>query len=168
MKILKKMKIKTKLWGLFVACIILTSFVSIGVVVYNNKKATLSQIGEMTTQTLHAIDNNMGMMIEHVNQDTYAVFWSKMFQDTLEKVSKGELSVETRTDLQDCLVNIMLAGDYISSIIFYDNLGNSFSCNRQEVIFKKEIPVEEAYWYEKVLDMDGDWIFETDGGVVVN
>lgn len=168
MKILKKMKIKTKLWGLFVACIILTSFVSIGVVVYNNKKATLSQIGEMTTQTLHAIDNNMGMMIEHVNQDTYAVFWSKMFQDTLEKVSKGELSVETRTDLQDCLVNIMLAGDYISSIIFYDNLGNSFSCNRQEVIFKKEIPVEEAYWYEKVLDMDGDWIFETDGGDMVS
>lgn len=168
MKALKKMKIKTKIWGLFVACILVTSFVSVGVVVYSNKKATLNHIGEMTTQTLHAIDNNMELMIEHVNQDTYAVFWSKMFQDTLEEVSKGNLTVETRTDLQDCLVNIMLAGEYISSILFYDNLGNSFSCNREEVVLKKDIPVEEAYWYDKVMDMDGDWIFETDGGGIVS
>ena len=168
MKALKKMKIKTKIWGLFVACILVTSFVSIAVVVYSNKKATLNHIGEMTTQTLHAIDNNMELMIDHVNQDTYAVFWSKMFQDTLEEVSKGNLTVETRTDLQDCLVNIMLAGDYISSILFYDNLGNSFSCNREEVVLKKEIPVEEAYWYNEVIEMDGDWIFETDGGGMVS
>lgn len=168
MKALKKMKIKTKIWGLFVACILVTSFVSIAVVVYSNKKATLNHIGEMTTQTLHAIDNNMELMIDHVNQDTYAVFWSKMFQDTLEEVSKGNLTVETRTDLQDCLINIMLAGDYISSILFYDNLGNSFSCNREEVVLKKEIPVEEAYWYNEVMEMDGDWIFETDGGGMVS
>lgn len=168
MKTLKKMKIKTKIWGLFVACILVTSFVSIAVVVYSNKKATLNHIGEMTTQTLHAIDNNMELMIDHVNQDTYAVFWSKMFQDTLEEVSKGNLTVETRTDLQDCLINIMLAGDYISSILFYDNLGNSFSCNREEVVLKKEIPVEEAYWYNEVMEMDGDWIFETDGGGMVS
>lgn len=168
MKALKKMKIKTKIWGLFVACILLTAFVSIAVVVYSNKKATLNHIGEMTTQTLHAIDNNMELMIDHVNQDTYAVFWSKMFQDTLEEVSRGDLTVETRTDLQDCLTNIMLAGDYISSIVFYDNLGNSFSCNREEVVLKKDIPIEEAQWYEKVMDMDGDWIFETDGGGMVS
>lgn len=168
MKALKKMKIKTKIWGLFVACILLTAFVSIAVVVYSNKKATLNHIGEMTTQTLHAIDNNMELMIDHVNQDTYAVFWSKMFQDTLEEVSRGNLTVETRTDLQDCLTNIMLAGDYISSIVFYDNLGNSFSCNREEVVLKKDIPIEEAQWYEKVMDMDGDWIFETDGGGMVS
>ena len=47
-----------------------------------------------------------------------------MFQDTLEEVSKGNLTVKTRTELQDCLTNIMLAGDYISSIVFYDNIGN--------------------------------------------
>lgn len=164
----KKMKIKTKIWGLFVACILLTSFVSVAVVVYSNKKATLNHIGEMTSQTLHAIDNSIELMIDHVNQDTYAVFWSKMFQDILEEVSKGNLTVETRTDLQDCLINIMLAGDYISSIVFYDNLGNPFSCNREEVVLKKEIPVEEAYWYKTVLDMDGDWIFETDGGGIVS
>ncbi len=162
------MKIKTKLWGLFVTCIIATSLVSIAAVVYNNKKAMLNQIGEMTTQTLLAIDNNMNLMIEHVNQDTYAVFWSKMFQDTLDEISKGNLTVETRSDLQDCLVNIMLAGDYISSIIFYDNLGNVYSCNRDEVVFKNNIPVEEAYWYDRVLDLDGNWIFETDGGGMVS
>lgn len=107
-------------------------------------------------------------MIDHVNQDTYAVFWSKMFQDTLEEVSKGNLTVKTRTELQDCLTNIMLAGDYISSIVFYDNIGNSFMCNREEVVLKKEISVEDAYWYEKAMEKDGDWIFETDGGGIVS
>lgn len=160
----KKMKIKTKLWGLFVTCIIISSLVSICVVVYSNRKTMLSQIGEMTTQTLLALDNNMELIIEHVNQDTYAVFWSTMFQDVLEEISNGNLTVETRAGLQDCLVNIMLAGDYISSIIFYDNLGNIYSCNREEVIIKSELPVEEADWYDKVLETDGDWIFETDGG----
>lgn len=168
MKALKKMKIKTKLWGLLVVCIVAASFMSSAVVLYSRRKAMLNQIGEMTTQTLHAIDTNLGLMIDHVNQDTYAVFWSKMFQDTLEEVSKGNLTVETRTDLQDCLINIMLAGEYISSIVFYDNLGNAFSCNREEVVLQKDIPVEEVYWYQRALDMDGDWIFESDGGGTVS
>ena len=149
MKGLKKMKIKTKIWGLFLACILLSSVISIVTVVYSNQKSNLKHIGEMTTQTLHAIDSNLELMIDHVNQDTYAVFWSKMFQDTLEEVSKGNLTVKTRTELQDCLTNIMLAGDYISSIVFYDNIGNSFMCNREEVVLKKDISVEDAYWYEK-------------------
>ena len=145
MKGLKRMKIKTKIWVLFLACILMSSVISIGTVVYSSQKSNLKHIGEMTTQTLHAIDSNLELMIDHVNQDTYAVFWSKMFQDTLEEVSKGNLTVKTRTELQDCLTNIMLAGDYISSIVFYDNIGNSFMCNREEVVSKKEIAVEDAY-----------------------
>ena len=111
MKGLKRMKIKTKIWVLFLACILMSSVISIGTVVYSSQKSNLKHIGEMTTQTLHAIDSNLELMIDHVNQDTYAVFWSKMFQDTLEEVSKGNLTVKTRTELQDCLTNIMLAGD---------------------------------------------------------
>lgn len=168
MKGLKRMKIKTKIWVLFLACILMSSVISIGTVVYSSQKFNLKHIGEMTTQTLHAIDSNLELMIDHVNQDTYAVFWSKMFQDTLEEVSKGNLTVKTRTELQDCLTNIMLAGDYISSIVFYDNIGNSFMCNREEVVSKKEIAVEDAYWYEKAIKKDGDWIFETDGGGIVS
>ena len=168
MKGLKGMKIKTKIWVLFLACILMSSVISIGTVVYSSQKSNLKHIGEMTTQTLHAIDSNLELMIDHVNQDTYAVFWSKMFQDTLEEVSKGNLTVKTRTELQDCLTNIMLAGDYISSIVFYDNIGNSFMCNREEVVSKKEIAVEDAYWYEKAIKKDGDWIFETDGGGIVS
>lgn len=168
MKGLKRMKIKTKIWVLFLACILMSSVISIGTVVYSSQKSNLKHIGEMTTQTLHAIDSNLELMIDHVNQDIYAVFWSKMFQDTLEEVSKGNLTVKTRTELQDCLTNIMLAGDYISSIVFYDNIGNSFMCNREEVVSKKEIAVEDAYWYEKAIKKDGDWIFETDGGGIVS
>lgn len=155
MKGLKRMKIKTKIWVLFLACILMSSVISIGTVVYSSQKSNLKHIGEMTTQTLHAIDSNLELMIDHVNQDTYAVFWSKMFQDTLEEVSKGNLTVKTRTELQDCLTNIMLAGDYISSIVFYDNIGNSFMCNREEVVSKKEIAVEDAYWYEKAIKRMG-------------
>ena len=168
MKGLKRMKIKTKIWVLFLACILMSSVISIGTVVYSSQKSNLKHIGEMTTQTLHAIDSNLELMIDHVNQDTYAVFWSKMFQDTLEEVSKGNLTVKTRTELQDCLTNIMLAGDYISSIVFYDNIGNSFMCNREEVVLKKDISVEKAYWYDKAIKEDGDWIFETDGGGIVS
>ena len=168
MKSLKKMKIKTKIWGLFLACILMSSVISIGTVIYSSQKSNLKHIGEMTTQTLHAIDSNLELMIDHVNQDTYAVFWIKMFQDTLEEVSKGNLTVKTRTELQDCLTNIMLAGDYISSIVFYDNIGNSFMCNREEVVLKKDISVEKAYWYDKAIKEDGDWIFETDGGGIVS
>ncbi|MGN8778929.1 cache domain-containing sensor histidine kinase [Blautia sp. HCP3S3_C12] len=168
MKGLKRMKIKTKIWVLFLACILMSSVISIGTVIYSSQKSNLKHIGEMTTQTLHAIDSNLELMIDHVNQDTYAVFWSKMFQDTLEEVSKGNLTVKTRTELQDCLTNIMLAGDYISSIVFYDNIGNSFMCNREEVVLKKDISVEKAYWYDKAIKEDGDWIFETDGGGIVS
>ena len=139
MKSLKRMKIKTKIWVLFLACILMSSVISIGTVVYSSQKSNLKHIGEMTTQTLHAIDSNLELMIDHVNQDTYAVFWSKMFQDTLEEVSKGNLTVKTRTELQDCLTNIMLAGDYISSIVFYDNIGNLLCATEKRLFRRKKL-----------------------------
>ena len=44
MKGLKKMKIKTKIWGLFLDCILLSSVISIVTVVYSNHKSNLKHI----------------------------------------------------------------------------------------------------------------------------
>ena len=70
MKGLKRMKRKTKIWVLFLACILMSSVISIGTVVYSSQKSNLKHIGEMTTQTLHAIDSNLAVSYTHLTLPT--------------------------------------------------------------------------------------------------
>lgn len=167
MHFLKSFRIKTKIMILFLAIMLLSTFLPVSVTYYNNQKRLKQQIGELSAQTLHALDNSMSLMTEHVGQDANVLFWNQMVQDTLGDIEADALNPEIRAQVKDCLINMMLAGDYISSIILYDHFGNAYHCVREGVLIRTDLPVQEAHWYEQVIQSNGEWVFETDGGGMV-
>ena len=146
---------------------LLSTFLPVSVTYYNNQKRLKQQIGELSAQTLYALDNSMSLMTEHVGQDANVLFWNQMVQDTFGDIEADARSPEIQTQVKDCLINMMLAGDYISSIILYDHFGNAYHCVREGVLIRTDLPVQEAPWYEQVIESNGEWVFETDGGGMV-
>ena len=167
MQFLKSFRIKTKILILFLAIMLLSTFLPVSVTYYNNQKRLKQQIGELSAQTLYALDNSMSLMTEHVGQDANVLFWNQMVQDTFGDIEADARSPEIQTQVKDCLINMMLAGDYISSIILYDHFGNAYHCVREGVLIRTDLPVQEAPWYEQVIESNGEWVFETDGGGMV-
>lgn len=167
MNFLKSFRIKTKIMVLFLAIMLLSTFLPVSVTYYNNQKRLKEQIGELSAQTLYALDNSMALMTEHVEQDANVLFWNQIVQDTLGNIEAGSQNPEIRAQVKDCLINMMLAGDYISSIILYDHFGNAYHCVREGVLIRTDLPVSQAPWYDLVVASNGDWIFETDGGGMV-
>ena len=167
MHFLRNFRIKTKIMILFLAIMLLSTFLPVSVTYYNNQKRLKQQIGELSAQTLYALDNSMSLMTEHVGQDANVLFWNQMVQDTLGDIEADAQNPEIRAQVKDCLINMMLAGDYISSIILYDHFGNAYHCVREGVLIRTDLPVREAPWYDQVIESNGEWIFETDGGGMV-
>lgn len=164
---LGNLSIKTKMMVLYMTSILLSTSICLSLTYYNSQKELERRIGEMSAQTLYALDNSMALMTDHVKQDANVLFWNEIVQDILGDIGTDAQNLEIRAQVKDCLINMMLAGDYISSILLFDNFGNSYNCVREGVMMKNDIPVEEAPWYRRAVESNGDWIFETDGGGMV-
>ena len=122
---------------------------------------------EMSDQTLNALDNSLNLIVNQVQQGSYTIFWNPAVQNILAEIGNREPDPSTRTIVEESLINMMLAGDYISSIILYDEYGNSYDCVRSGTMVKNEINIEEivneitcepqnAYVSEEPLEVHAD------------
>ena len=162
------MKLRTRIFVLFLAGILFSAVLSILSTAYFGRKNYVAQEREISTQTLRALADNLKLKTDYVRQDTDTVFWTPLVQNALDSLKTGPMTPETRAFINDSLSPIMLAGDYISSILFYDNYGNSCICLRDGVLVDSGVRVQDTPWYQDAAAADGDWIYETDGGGIVS
>lgn len=163
-----RVKLRTKIFALFLAGILFSAVLSILSTTYFGRKNYIAQEREMSAQTLRALADNLKLKTDYVRQDTDTVFWTPLVQNALDSLKTGPMTPETRAFINDSLSPIMLAGDYISSILFYDNYGNSCICLRDGVLVNSGIRAQDTAWYAAAAAADGDWIYETDGGGIVS
>ena len=120
---------------------------------------------EMSDQTLNALDNSLQLIVKQVEQGSYTIFWNPVVQDILSQIGDGEPDPTTRSTVEESLINMMLSGDYISSIILYDEYGNSYDCVRSGRMVKNTINIEDMLWYDEAEAMDGEFIFVPNSGL---
>jgi two-component system sensor histidine kinase YesM len=162
------MKLRTRIFVLFLAGILFSAALSIFSTAYFGRKNYIEQEREISAQTLRALADNLELKKDYVRQDTDTVFWTPLVQNALDSLKTEPMTPETRAFINDSLSPIMLATDYISSIIFYDNYGNSCICLRNGVLVDSGIHAQDTDWYAAAVTADGDWIYETDGGGIVS
>ena len=163
----RAVKLRTRIFVLFLAGILFSAVLSILSTAYFGRKNYIAQEREISAQALRALANNLKLKTDYVRQDTDTVFWTPLVQNALDSLKTGPMTPETRAFINDSLSPIMLAGDYISSILFYDNYGNSCICLRDGVLANSDVRVQNTAWYAAAVAADGDWIYETDGGGLV-
>ena len=162
------MKLRTRIFVLFLAGILLSAALSVLSTAYFGRKNYIAQEREISAQTLRALADNLELKTDYVRQDTDTVFWTPLVQNALDSLKTGPMTPEIRAFINDSLSPILLAADYISSILFYDNYGNSCICLRDGVLADSGIRAQDTAWYAAAVAADGDWIYETDGGGIVS
>lgn len=158
-------KIRQKIMLIFFGLLILTTVFTLIITWRGNRKESERQMQEMSDQTLYALDNSLNLIVNQVQQGSYTIFWNPAVQNILTEIGNKEPDPSTRTIVEESLINMMLAGDYISSIILYDEYGNSYDCVRSGTMVKNEIDIKEMPWYAEAEEEDGDFIFVPDSGV---
>lgn len=158
-------KIRQKIMLIFFGLLILTTTFTLIIIWQSNREESERQMQEMSDQTLNALDNSLNLIVNQVQQGSYTIFWNPAVQNILAEIGNREPDPSTRTIVEESLINMMLAGDYISSIILYDEYGNSYDCVRSGTMVKNEINIEEMPWYAEAEEEDGEFIFVPDSGV---
>lgn len=158
-------KIRHKIIIIFLGLLILTTIFTLGISWHGSQKDAERQMREMSDQTLNALDNSLQLIVKQVEQGSYTIFWNPVVQDILSQIGGREPDPATRSTVEESLINMMLSGDYISSIILYDKYGNSYDCVRSGRMVKNTINIKDMPWYDEAEEMDGEFIFVPNSGV---
>jgi two-component system sensor histidine kinase YesM len=118
-------------------------------------------------QTLQALDKNLEFILGDVAQFSNLIFFDKTVQSTLRSINSEGIDPEIQTVLNKYLVNMLLSGDFISSVYLYDNYNNQYSMGKQMAKQKLIQNIENADWYDEVKKLDGglEWVLNS-GGVL--
>lgn len=121
------------------------------------------KINEASLQTITSIRTNVDLMIENVNNYSKMIFSDHNLQNLLRQ---GDVyaNLPTQSKVSAYLYNLMQAVPIIDSVHIYDNSGHRFSVATQELPAYIEANIEDAPWYEEVVNNKGRYILRLNNG----
>ena len=123
------------------------------------------KINEASLQTITSIQTNVDLMIENVNNYSKMIFSDPNLQSLLRQGNVYS-NLQTQSKLSTYLYNLMQAVPSIDSVNIFDNSGHRFSVGTEELPTFREVNVEDAEWYEKVVQNKGKYILRLNGGEI--
>lgn len=123
------------------------------------------KINEASLQTITSIQTNVDLMIENVNNYSKMIFSDPNLQSLLRQGNVYS-NLQTQSKLSTYLYNLMQAVPVIDSVNIFDNSGHRFSVGTEELPTFREVNVEDAEWYEKVVQNKGKYILRLNGGEI--
>lgn len=115
------------------------------------------KINEASLQTIASIQTNVDLMIENVNNYSKMIFSDQNLQNLLRQ---GDVyaNLHTQSKVSAYLYNLMQAVPIIDSVNIFDNSGHRFSVGTEELPTFMEADIEDAPWYEQVVENKGKYI----------
>lgn len=132
--------------------------------VLNQMAANSAQkkINEASLQTITSIQTNVDLMIENVNNYSKMIFSDQNLQNLLRQ---GDVysNLQTQSRVSSHLYNLIQAIPIIDSVNIFDNSGHRFSVGTDEMPTFIEANIEDAPWYEEVVENKGKYILRLNG-----
>lgn len=120
------------------------------------------KINEASLQTITSIQTNVDLMIENVNNYSKMIFSDHNLQNLLRQ-GNVYANLDTQSKVSAYLYNLMQAVPVIDSVYIFDNTGHRFSVGTQELPAFKEANVEDAPWYNQVVQNKGKYLLRLNG-----
>lgn len=174
-----KSNLKTKINVYYLIALAISFFISYGIYNMVNERMVEKQVSVSAGQTLQALDKNLDFMLDEVITFSNLIFFDREVQNALRSVKSEGTDPDRMQLFNKYLVNMLLSGDYISSVYLYDNYDNRYAMGKRGVqslvkinektLNETEISVKEAPWYEEAVRLDGNlmWV-KNCGGVLKN
>ncbi|WP_247681795.1 sensor histidine kinase [Paenibacillus sp. Marseille-P2973] len=120
------------------------------------------KINEASLQTITSIQTNVDLMIENVNNYSKMIFSDHNLQNLLRQ---GDVysNLQTQSKVSAYLYNLMQAVPIIDSVNIFDNSGHRFSVGTEELPTFMDANIEDAPWYEQVVQNKGKYILRLNG-----
>ena len=156
---LKRLKIRTRIILVYISVLILSIILTFGVFTLINEKRVEQEVGEAAMQTVNALKGNLGFIFDNVTQFSDLIYFDKNVQKALTKIKSDNIDPRIHQTMQKSMVNMLLSGEYISSVFVFDSYNNYYSSYKTGPIFVNKEKVNQTKWYEKMKQAGGDVLF---------
>lgn len=156
-------KIRTRLMIYYVLLLSFSLLVS-GILYQRlNREIAENKIGEVSEQTLYAIQANLQSLFDNTNKYSQRIIANGTVQDILRHDWTGEGIAQSNRRIQLALSEIVLAEPTITSVFLFRNDGAFYSLDN-EGFGSNVSDVRKAPWYSEVVEKNGNLIWRIDGG----
>lgn len=152
-------KIRTRIILVYITVLILSFILSFGFFTLINERKVEKEVGNAAMQTVNALKGNLNFIFENVTQFSDLIYFDREVQEALSKVSSSSIDPAIYKTIQDSLINMLLSGDYISSVFVFDNYRNPYFSYKSGPIFANQELIETSNWYADMKKAGGDVLF---------
>lgn len=153
---IKTIKIRTKIILLYISVLVLSLFLTFGIFTIIKERQVEQEVGEAAMQIVSALAGNLDFIFENVNQFSDLIYFDKNVQKALSNINSNNINPEVHQIMQKSLINMLLSGDYISSVFVFDYYNNYYYSYKTGPIFVNKKLIKETDWYHNMKNAGGD------------
>ena len=122
-----RFKIKTKIIVLYLTVLFLSFLMTFSIISVVNEGYTEREIGDAGIQTVSALKGNLSFIFENVTQFANLIYFDENMQDSLKNIKSNEIDLQIQRRITKSRANMLLSGDYISSVFIFDQYSNYYN-----------------------------------------
>lgn len=153
------MRIKTKIIVTYITILFISFVITFSVISVINSSYTKNEITKAGTQTVSALKGNLSLIFENVTQFSNLLYFDKNVQDALRHVDTASIDPSIQKTIKQSLVNMILSGEYISSVMIIDSYHNTYSSYKKSPKTVSVEKIEESKWYQTIGEHRGNGFF---------
>ncbi|MSS08832.1 sensor histidine kinase [Clostridium sp. WB02_MRS01] len=155
----KNMRIKTKILIMYLTVVLLSFVITFSVISVINTSYTKREIMGAGTQTVSALKGNLSLIFDNVTQFSNLIYFDRNVQEALRNVDNRAIDPSIQRTIKQSLVNMILSGEYISSVLIMDSYHNVYSSYKKtpKGIYGEKIL--ESEWYRHLSEHRGNGFF---------
>jgi two-component system sensor histidine kinase YesM len=153
------MRIKTKILVTYITILFISFVITFSVISVINSSYTKNEIKSAGTQTVSALKGNLSLIFENVTQFSNLLYFDKNVQEALRHVDTASIDPSIQKTIKQSLVNMILSGEYISSVMIIDSYHNTYSSYKKSPKTVSVDKVPESTWYQTIGEHRGNGFF---------
>lgn len=157
--VLHQFKIKTKIILLYLTVLFLSFLVTFTVISQVNEAYIKREIGNAGIQTVSALKGNLSFIFENVTQFSNLIYFDDTMQDSLNNIKSKNIDPVIQRRITKSLVNMLLSGEYISSVFIFDKYHNFYNSYKAGPIIVHNDQLSHTNWYQTMQEANGNGFF---------
>lgn len=157
--LLEQFKIKTKIILLYLTVLLLSFLVTFTVISHVNEAYIKREIGNAGIQTVSALKGNLAFIFENVTQFSNLIYFDDNMQDSLNNIKSKNINPVIQRRITKSLANMLLSGEYISSVFIFDKYHNFYNTYKAGPIIVHNEQLSDTNWYQSMQEAKGNGFF---------
>ncbi len=158
-RLLNGMKIRSKFIILEFLVLILSFCVSFVAIYVINERYRVREIGNAGVQTVKALQENLNLVLESVEQFSNLIYFDSNVQAALQQIDNSDIDPVVQQTIQKSLINMILSVDYISTANIFDIYYNDYNSYKIGPIQTQGELIPSTSWYQTMEEAQGNSFF---------